>query len=68
MKIERSKEAAMKAINQVCNENSVSESSKQLSLDLMEIGFLHQFQKGDRKVVRDKIQELIDSQMELKNK
>lgn len=68
MKIERSKEAAIKAINQVCNENSVSESSKQLSLDLMEIGFLHQFQKGDRKVVRDKIQELIDGQMDLKNK
>jgi hypothetical protein len=42
---------------------SIEESSRILSLQLMEIGFLHQFEKGDRKVVRDKIKALISEQM-----
>ena len=63
MKIERSKQAAIDAINEVCNSMSIEESSRILSLKLMEIGFLHQFEKGDRKVVRDKIKALISEQM-----
>jgi|688.fasta_scaffold30327_3 hypothetical protein len=63
MKIERSKQAAIDAINEVCNSMSIEESSRILSLQLMEIGFLHQFEKGDRKVVRDKIKALISEQM-----
>jgi len=55
MKIERSKQAAIDAINEVCDELSSDQSSRLLSLKLMEVGFLHQFEKGDRKVVRDKI-------------
>ena len=63
MKIERSKQAAIDAINEVCNSMSIEESSRILSLQLMEIGFLHQFEKGDRKVVRDKIKALISEQV-----
>ena len=63
MKIERSKQAAIDAINEVCNSMSIEESSRILSLQLMEIGFLHQFERGDRKVVRDKIKALISEQM-----
>ena len=63
MKIERSKQAAIDAINEVCDEFSSDESSRLLSLKLMEVGFLHQFEKGDRKIVRDKIKALISEQM-----
>jgi hypothetical protein len=43
MKIERSKQAAIDAINEVCNSMSIEESSRILSLQLMENAFFIKF-------------------------
>jgi hypothetical protein len=53
MKIDRSRETAFTVVCDVSKVNAESVQMMNLSRDLAELGFEHQFERADRSAVRD---------------
>ena len=69
MKIDRSRETALNVVRDVSKVNVENVEMISLSLKIAELGFEHQFERADRRLVRDALRNLIEIQVkpELEN-
>ncbi len=63
MKIDRSRETALSVVQEVSKENSDSLDKISLSREIAAIGFDHQFERADRRNVREALRDLIEQQI-----
>ena len=63
MKIDRSRETALNVVRDVSKISSDSVEMMSLSREIAELGFEHQFERADRRDVRDALRKLIEIQV-----
>jgi hypothetical protein len=63
MKIDRSRETALKVVRDVSKVNAENVEMINLSREIAELGFEHQFERADRRAVRDSLRNLIEVQV-----
>jgi hypothetical protein len=60
MKIDRSRETALTVVRDVSKVNAEGVDMMNLSREIAELGFEHQFERADRRAVRDALRKLIE--------
>jgi hypothetical protein len=63
MKIDRSRETALNVVRDVSKANAENVEMMNLSREIAELGFEHQFERADRRAVRDALRNLIEVQV-----
>ncbi|CAN2174626.1 hypothetical protein MCEGKSH29_00151 [Candidatus Nanopelagicaceae bacterium] len=63
MKIDRSRETALNVVRDVSKVNAENVEMIDLSREIAELGFEHQFERADRRAVRDALRNLIEVQV-----
>ena len=63
MKIDRSRETALNVVRDISKANAENVEMMNLSREIAELGFEHQFERADRRAVRDALRNLIEVQV-----